>query len=94
MLADERPTPEDWVQDHHDQDRHRSWIDQALTCLNDRERIIIKERRLQEDGVTLESLGERFGVSKERVRQLETRALKKMRHWITEQANQPEDLHF
>lgn len=94
MLADERPTPEDSVQVQHDQDRWRDWIDQALGCLNDRERVIIKERRLKENGVTLESLGERLGVSKERVRQLESRAMKKMHHWISAKVSQPEDLHF
>jgi RNA polymerase sigma-32 factor len=94
MLADDRPTPEDQVQDMYDQDRRSTWIGQALDCLNERERIIITERRLQEEGVTLESLGERFGVSKERVRQLENRAMRKMRTWITAQASQPEDLRF
>lgn len=94
MLADDRPTPEDTVQEQHDHDRRSDWIGQALDCLNERERIIITERRLQEDGVTLESLGERFGVSKERVRQLETRAMSKMRGWIAAQVSRPEDLHF
>jgi RNA polymerase sigma-32 factor len=41
--------------------------------------MIVKERRLQEDGATLESLGESLGISKERVRQIENRALEKLR---------------
>jgi RNA polymerase sigma-32 factor len=47
--------------------------------LNERELMIVKERRLQEDGATLESLGESLGISKERVRQIESRALEKLR---------------
>ncbi len=94
FLADERPTPEEAVQSFHDEDQHTRWVHDALDCLNERERIIIKERRLSEDGTTLESLGERFGVSKERVRQLETRAMKKMRAWIADQANCNDDLRL
>ncbi len=51
----------------------------ALGVLNQRELKIISERRLQDDGATLESLGEAMGISKERVRQIESRALEKLR---------------
>ena len=47
--------------------------------LNERELRIVKERRLKEEGATLESLGESLGISKERVRQIENRALEKLR---------------
>ena len=47
--------------------------------MNPRERTIISERRLREEGVTLEELGKELGVSKERVRQLEARALGKLK---------------
>ena len=40
---------------------------------------IVKERRLSEDGATLESLGEKLGISKERVRQIESRAMEKLK---------------
>ena len=46
--------------------------------LNERELTIIAERRLRDDGATLEALGERLGISKERVRQIENRALEKL----------------
>ena len=47
--------------------------------LNERELRIIRERRLRDDGATLEALGETLGISKERVRQIENRALEKLR---------------
>jgi RNA polymerase sigma-32 factor len=47
--------------------------------LSDRERLIIQERKLEDDAVTLEALGERLGISKERVRQIEGNALEKLR---------------
>ena len=50
----------------------------SLAELSERERTIIRERRLREDGRTLEELGVRLGISKERVRQIEHRALQKL----------------
>ena len=47
--------------------------------LNERELKIIRERRLDEDGATLEALGDKLGISKERVRQIESRAMEKLR---------------
>jgi DNA-directed RNA polymerase sigma subunit (sigma70/sigma32) len=51
---------------------------EALGELSPRERVIIRQRRLREDGATLEELGRELGISKERVRQLEQRALRRL----------------
>ena len=62
-----------------DRERRRTWLRSALNVLNERELRIVKERRLQDDGATLEELGSSLGISKERVRQIENRALEKLR---------------
>ena len=55
------------------------WLSEAIEGLNPREQTIIRERRLGEETVTLEKLGDELGISKERVRQLEQRALGKIK---------------
>lgn len=79
LLRDARPSPEEVVTSLHDGDARSRWLATALGELPDRERLIIRERRLAERGATLEQLGTQLGVSKERVRQLEQRALGKLR---------------
>jgi RNA polymerase sigma-32 factor len=82
FLADTRPNPEEIVTGLRDAETRSRWLNEALTQLSDRERRIIRERRLQEEGATLEELGKSLGVSKERVRQLEQRAMEKLRSHI------------
>jgi len=89
LLEDPGPNPEDVVTALRDGETRAAWFNQALERLNDRERIIIKERRLTEDTVTLENLGQRLGISKERVRQIESQALNKLRSALTEQVDDP-----
>jgi RNA polymerase sigma-32 factor len=79
LLSDERPTPEDTTIAQQDGKKRLQWLAAALADLNPRERQIISERRLRDEGATLEELGVALGVSKERVRQLETRALGKLK---------------
>ena len=78
FLADERPSPEQVVIELHDKRVLSKWLSEALNELSARERLIILKRRLNEEGATLEQLGKILGVSKERVRQLEHRALQKL----------------
>jgi len=59
-------------------DTRRSMLTAAMDVLNDRERDILTERRLRDDPVTLEDLSGRYGVSRERIRQIEVRAFEKL----------------
>lgn len=78
MLADERATPEEQVTADLDSQTRSRWLAAAMSELPDREQIIIRKRHLAENGATLEDLSHELGVSKERVRQLEKRALGKL----------------
>ncbi|MBD0414221.1 RNA polymerase factor sigma-32 [Oryzicola mucosus] len=79
FLVSEERQPDEAVQDTIDMQRRSTWLRTALGVLNDRELRIIERRRLSEDGATLESLGELLGISKERVRQIESRAMEKLK---------------
>jgi len=79
LIADDRPGPEELVSDADERAHRHDWLLEALAELPDRERRIIVERHLDEDKPILRDLGESFGVSKERVRQLEKRALDRLR---------------
>ena len=79
FLVDDHPLQDEVVGNMIDSERRVSWLKQALSVLNERELHIIRERRLNDDAVTLEMLGDRLGISKERVRQIESRALEKLR---------------
>jgi RNA polymerase sigma-32 factor len=86
FLADERPTPEETVMFARDSRTRSIWLAQALAELTDREQTIIKERRLRDDARTLEELGRHLGISKERVRQIEHRALEKLKISLLERS--------
>jgi len=92
QLTDDRLSPEDLVISFHDSLTRSEWIEQALLELSQREQTIIRARRLSDDSATLEELGEALGVSKERVRQLEQRALQKMKSLLLERVKRPTDL--
>ncbi len=79
FLISDAPLPDETAGNDIDDERRSAWLNDALVVLNKRELKIIKERRLAEDGATLESLGRALGISKERVRQIEHRALEKLR---------------
>lgn len=92
FIADNRPSPEDVVIGMRDSRMRSKWLAEALRELSPRERTIIAERRLREDGATLEELGKVLGVSKERVRQLEHRALMKLRASMVKRVSVATDL--
>ena len=79
FLIDTQPLPDEAVSESIDTERRLSWLRSALGVLSDRELNILQARRLSEESATLESLGDRLGISKERVRQIESRAMEKLR---------------
>jgi len=78
-LADDRAVPEEAVMNAHDTEIRLGWLKEAMETLTEREKLIIQERRLGEESVTLAVLGDQLGISKERVRQIEHQALGKLR---------------
>ncbi|MGY6412286.1 MAG: RNA polymerase factor sigma-32 [Alkalilacustris sp.] len=66
----------------------RQWLVSAMAALNERERFIVRERKLREEPRTLESLGQELSLSKERVRQLEAAAFAKMRKTLEGQSRE------
>ena len=84
FLVDTSPLPDESVTRR---DRHRAPRPLAAAgaeVLNERELRILRARRLDDEQVTLEFLGDRLGISKERVRQIENRALEKLKRALTE----------
>ncbi len=79
FISDDRPNPEDVVIGYKDAKTRSQWLNDALGQLSDREQKIIRDRHLQYETVTLEELGKELGISKERVRQLEARAMEKLK---------------
>jgi RNA polymerase sigma-32 factor len=77
-LADDSESQETVMAAHEELDNRRKALSSALDVLNDRERRIFEARRLADDPVTLEELAAEFGVSRERVRQIEVRAFEKV----------------
>jgi RNA polymerase sigma-32 factor len=92
FLADQRPSPEDVVIGMRDSNTRSKWLAEALGELSPRERTIIAQRRLRDDGATLEELGRELGVSKERVRQLEHRAMLKLKESMMRRVELSSDL--
>ena len=92
FLPDRRPNPEEVVVGMRDARARSRWLAEAIGELSPREQRIIRQRRLRDEGATLEELGRELGVSKERVRQLEHRALMKLKSSITKRVADPADL--
>lgn len=79
LLMDEGPSPEEILIEADEQDDNVRRLNDILARMNDRESDILRSRRLVEDPMTLEALAERYSVSKERVRQIEVKAMDKVR---------------
>ncbi|MDF1770029.1 RNA polymerase factor sigma-32 [Maricaulis sp.] len=89
FLVDESAAPEVEVMESTDSRKRSAWLGQAIEGLNPREQFIIRERRLTEEGSTLETLGQTLGISKERVRQIESAALAKLRTHLCNAVGDP-----
>jgi RNA polymerase sigma-32 factor len=77
-LVDETPDQEEQLAESEELAQRKAFLANALSALNERERRIFEARRLAEDPVTLEDLSAEFGVSRERIRQIEVRAFEKV----------------
>jgi RNA polymerase sigma-32 factor len=84
MLVSDAPSPDEQVTDMIDTERRLDWLKGAMGNLNPRETRIIRARRLSDNSATLEELGSELGISKERVRQIETRAMEKLKVALVE----------
>jgi RNA polymerase sigma-32 factor len=79
FLVDQSPSPEAIVAEQDEKDRQHKALAGAIDVLNDRERRIFEARHLADEPLTLEDLALEFNVSRERIRQIETRAFEKVR---------------
>ena len=83
-LVDETESQETKLGERQELGLRRDLLEKALTHLNERERHILGERRLKEAPTTLEDLSQQYGISRERVRQIEVRAFEKLQKAIIE----------
>jgi RNA polymerase sigma-32 factor len=82
-LVDEEMNPEESLGDNQEMEQRRQMLDEAMGKLNEREKRIFYMRRLSEEPMTLEQLSQEFGVSRERIRQIEVRAFEKVQKSMT-----------
>ena len=88
LLPDKSDNPQEMTEKFIDNKLKSDWLMSSLDSLSEREQIIIKSRSLNEKAVTLDELGKKLKISKERVRQIETKAFEKLKHAILQISNQ------
>ena len=89
-LVDEGPDQEERLVESEELSQRKAYLEKAMATLNDRERRIFEARRLAEEPATLEDLSEEFGVSRERIRQIEVRAFEKVQAAVQKAARRDE----
>jgi RNA polymerase sigma-32 factor len=78
LVDEDTPSQENLVAENEERSIRMSLLEEAMAELTERERHILTERRLKDDPTTLEELASQYGVSRERVRQIEVRAFEKL----------------
>ena len=91
LLPDERKNPEEVAEDLNDKLVKKNYINEAIETLNEREKTIIKLRKFKEKSITLDELGQKLKISKERVRQIETKALEKLKRALLDISQQDKE---
>ena len=91
LLADERQNPEETYEDFNDKNIKKDFINRAIDTLNEREKTIIRLRKFREKSITLDELGQKLKISKERVRQIETKALEKLKRSLLDISQQSQE---
>jgi RNA polymerase sigma-32 factor len=89
-LVDDSPGQEERLAESEELDRRKAYLSKAMSALNDREKRIFEARRLAEEPATLEDLSAEFGVSRERIRQIEVRAFEKVQAAVQKSARKDE----
>jgi RNA polymerase sigma-32 factor len=89
-LVDEAPDQEERLVESEELSQRKAYLAKAMGTLNERERRIFEARRLAEEPATLEDLSEEFGVSRERIRQIEVRAFEKVQEAVQKAARRDE----
>lgn len=92
LIADTAPRPDEIVIARRDAETRADRLRAAVARLNERERAVIESRFFDERKITLAEIGERFGVSKERIRQIEGKAITKLHGFLLEGNIEPADL--
>lgn len=94
LLVDERDNQEISLNKKQEKTYLRKILSNALTKLSDREKEIIIERKLRSNPATLEYLGHKYGISRERVRQIENRAFEKIKSFVIDNVKEPSNLEL
>lgn len=85
FLADEKQSPEDHIAEAQYQELLKQKMEQFARGLKDKELVIFRERLLNEEPITLREIGEKYGISRERVRQIEERVKKKLKGYLSKE---------
>ena len=91
LIVDERDSPEEVFQNLNDNRVKNNYVSEAIETLNEREKTIIKLRKFREKSITLDELGQKLRISKERVRQIETKALQKLKKALLDISQQDKE---